>query len=94
MFTQGNSFMMNQGMKMPGMLPPNLMKPRMMVPTNHENSLYVGNLHPMIDEMAFYAQFHPFGTILSSRIMKNTYTGASRGFGFVTFEKKEDAEAA
>ncbi len=87
--------MMNPGMKMQGMgsFPPNFMRPRV-IPINHENSLYVGNLHPMIDEVNFYSYFRPFGALLSTRIMKNTYTGASRGFGFATFEKKEDAEAA
>lgn len=61
---------------------------------NSNSTLYVGNLHPELKEMELFSLFNPFGKINSVRIMKNTYTGESRCFGFVTFEKVEDAKAS
>ena len=61
---------------------------------NSQSTLYVGNLHPELKEMELFSLFNPFGKINSVRIMKNTYTGESRCFGFVTFEKVEDAKAS
>ena len=61
---------------------------------NSQSTLYVGNLHPELKEMELFSLFNPFGKINSVRIMKNTYTGESRCFGFVTFEKVDDAKAA
>lgn len=61
---------------------------------NAQSTLYVGNLYPELKEMELFSLFNPFGKINSVRIMKNTYTGESRCFGFVTFEKVDDARAA
>ena len=62
--------------------------------TSNENCLYVGNLHPEMNEISLYSEFSTFGNILNARLMKNTYTSESRRFGFVTFERKEQAEKA
>ena len=61
---------------------------------NSQSTLYVGNLHPELKEMELFSLFSQFGKISSVRIMKNTYTGESRCFGFVTFEKIEEAKIA
>ena len=61
---------------------------------NNENCLYVGNLHPQMDELTLFSEFSVFGNIINARIMKNAYTNESRCFGFVTFEHKEHAIAA
>ena len=59
-----------------------------------ENTLYVGNLHPDIREDVLFAEFSRFGTLSGCRLLHNTYTGASREFAFVSFEKRADAERA
>lgn len=67
-------------------LPPSLM--------SNDTTLYVGNIHPDMHEAKLFELFIPFGKIMSCRIMKDVYTGISRGFGFVTFSKREEAEKA
>ena len=62
--------------------------------TSNENCLYVGNLHPQMNEISLYSEFSTFGNIVNARLMKNTYTSESRRFGFVTFERKDQAEKA
>ncbi len=61
---------------------------------NSPSTLYVGNLHPELKEIELFSLFNQFGKITGVRIMKNTYTGESRLFGFVTFDKVEDAKLA
>ncbi|WP_369006677.1 RNA recognition motif domain-containing protein, partial [Pseudomonas syringae] len=51
-------------------------------------------MHPELKEMELFSLFNSFGKINSVRIMKNTYTGESRLFGFITFGKVEDARNA
>ncbi len=38
--------------------------------------------------------FAPFGNVVSARIMVERDTGRSRGFGFVSFDNSESADAA
>ena len=38
--------------------------------------------------------FKQFGTVTSTKIIYDKITWESKGFGFVEFEKKEDAEKA
>ena len=61
---------------------------------NTEATLYVGNLHPEITDMELFNYFRPYGDILSCRIMKDIYSGESRGFAFISFKTKEDAKNA
>jgi RNA recognition motif-containing protein len=53
--------------------------------------IFVGNLHPQIDEDHLRLLFEPFGTVISTNIVKDKDTGLSRGFGFVKFEEDSDA---
>lgn len=56
--------------------------------------IYVGNLaHEATDEDLKTA-FAAFGEVTSATVIKDAYTGRSRGFGFVEMPKKEEAEAA
>lgn len=61
---------------------------------NQKNTLYVGNLHPEMKDLDLFRIFTAFGKVISIRISKNTYTGESRCFGFVVFEKYEEAVEA
>lgn len=38
--------------------------------------------------------FRQFGDVVSCKLMKDIYSGESRGFAFLTFDKKEQAQKA
>lgn len=61
---------------------------------NSDATLYIGNLHPEVTDMELFNYFRPYGDILSCRIMKDIYSGESRGFAFLSFKSKEDAKTA
>ncbi|CAE6437616.1 hypothetical protein ACGC1H_004393 [Rhizoctonia solani] len=56
-------------------------------------NIYVKNLDTEISEAEFKAMFDVFGTITSA-VLTTDHEGKSRGFGFVNFEKHEEAEQA
>merc|ERR1711936_247967 len=56
--------------------------------------LYVGSLHFNITEDMLRGIFEPFGAIQSVTLMMDYETGRSKGYGFVTYEKSEDAKKA
>jgi len=56
--------------------------------------LYVGSLHFNINEEMLRGIFEPFGSIQSITLMVDCGTGRSKGYGFVTYEKAEDAKKA
>ncbi len=57
-------------------------------------NIYVGNLPYSTTDDELKEIFAPFGTVSSSRIITDRYTGRSKGFGFVEMENEEDAEKA
>jgi RNA recognition motif-containing protein len=46
-------------------------------------NIYVGNLSYNVTEENLQQAFESFGQVTSARIIKDKYTGQSRGFGFV-----------
>merc|ERR1712140_122960 len=56
--------------------------------------LYVGSLHFNITEDMLRGIFEPFGSIQTITLMMDYETGRSKGYGFVTYEKAEDAKKA
>jgi len=62
--------------------------------TSGHYHIFVGDLSPEIDEKALYLAFLAFGSCSDARVMWDQNTGRSRGYGFVAFRKKEDAEKA
>ncbi|MBP9763871.1 MAG: RNA-binding protein [Gammaproteobacteria bacterium] len=56
--------------------------------------LYVGNIDYAATEAELAAYFAQFGEVEFVNIPVNRYTGKARGFGFVSFVSKEDAERA
>ena len=56
-------------------------------------NLYVKNLDDSVDDKALDTAFASYGTITSSRVMRNQ-DGSSKGFGFVCFSAPEEATAA
>jgi RNA recognition motif-containing protein len=57
-------------------------------------NIYVGNLSRQTTEEDLRPLFEPFGKIMSVNIIKDKFTGESRGFGFVEMSKKSEGEAA
>lgn len=56
--------------------------------------LYVGNIDYAATESELASYFAQFGQVEFVNIPVNRYTGKARGFGFVSFISKEDAERA
>ena len=57
-------------------------------------NLYVGNLPYRIDEDSLRQMFTPYGTVESSKVIKDRQTGRSKGFGFIEMAAQPEAEAA
>jgi len=60
----------------------------------NECKVYVGNLPFSVGFAELKELFSPYGEVTEATVIVNHYTGRSKGFGFVTFAKKEDAEKA
>ncbi|XP_016047075.1 polyadenylate-binding protein 1-like isoform X1 [Erinaceus europaeus] len=56
-------------------------------------NIYVKNLQVDVDEQGLQDLFSQFGKMLSVKVMRDS-GGHSRGFGFVNFEKHEEAQKA
>ncbi|GFV07424.1 RNA-binding protein 39 [Trichonephila clavipes] len=56
--------------------------------------LYVGSLHFNITEDMLRGIFEPFGKIERIELIKDTETGRSKGYGFISFYDSEDAKKA
>lgn len=57
-------------------------------------NIYVGNLSRETTEDELRQVFEPFGQVTSANIIKDRYSGESRGFGFVEMTTKSEAQAA
>jgi len=57
-------------------------------------NIYVGSLSYSVTEEDLRQAFEPFGEIESVRIIKDMYTGRSKGFGFVEMPAKSEAQSA
>jgi RNA recognition motif-containing protein len=56
--------------------------------------LYVGNLAWAIDDKKLKEIFSTFGEIIEAVLIKDKYSGRSKGFGFITFANENDAKKA
>lgn len=57
-------------------------------------NIYVGNLSRETTEDEVRQAFGAFGQVTSVNIIKDRYSGESRGFGFVEMATKSEAQAA
>jgi len=57
-------------------------------------NIYVGNLSQDINEEDLRQSFEAFGQIESVSVVKDKYSGESRGFGFVEMPSKNEAQSA
>lgn len=57
-------------------------------------NIYVGNLSPKTTEDELRTAFEAFGDVDSAKIIRDNFTGKSRGFGFVEMPNADQAQAA
>ena len=57
-------------------------------------NIYVGNLSYSVTEEKLRQAFEAFGEVDSVNIIKDKYSGQSRGFGFVVMGDDQQAQAA
>jgi RNA recognition motif-containing protein len=57
-------------------------------------NIYVGNLSREVTEDELRKAFEAFGQVTTVSIIKDRYSGESRGFGFVEMPTKTEAQAA
>jgi RNA recognition motif-containing protein len=56
--------------------------------------LFVGGLSPRVTEDRLQERFSLFGRVNSVKIIRDAYTGISRGFGFVEMPVEAEARTA
>jgi RNA recognition motif-containing protein len=57
-------------------------------------NIYVGNVFLAVTEDDLRQTFEAFGQVTSAKIIKDRYTGNSRGFGFVDMPNHQEARSA
>ncbi|MFA5252069.1 MAG: RNA-binding protein [Phycisphaerae bacterium] len=57
-------------------------------------NIYVGNLANQATEDDLRKAFEAFGQVESANIIKDKFSGESRGFGFVQMPSKQEAQSA
>ncbi len=57
-------------------------------------NIYVGNLLREVTEDELRAAFEEFGQVEKAAIIKDKYSGDSKGFGFVEMPSKEEGQSA
>lgn len=57
-------------------------------------NIYVGNLSPETTDDDLRQAFAAFGQVDTATVIKDKFTGESRGFGFVEMPSKSEAQSA
>ncbi len=57
-------------------------------------NIYVGNLSPGVTDEDLQQAFEAFGKVISATVIKDKFSGRSRGFGFVEMPAKAEGQAA
>ena len=57
-------------------------------------NIYVGNLALNASEGDLQQAFESFGEVTSAKIIKDKYSGSSKGFGFVEMPAEAEAQSA
>ncbi|KAI9298601.1 RNA-binding domain-containing protein [Neoconidiobolus thromboides FSU 785] len=62
--------------------------------TSNHYHIFVGDLSPEVDDAALSKAFTVFGSMSDARVMWDIGSRKSRGYGFIAFREKADAEKA
>lgn len=57
-------------------------------------NIFVGNLAFKVTDEELKSLFAQFGQVKSAKVIKDKFTGESRGFGFIEMESASEAEQA
>lgn len=57
-------------------------------------NIYIGNLSYEVTEEDLKEAFKVFGEVDTAKVIKDNYTGRSKGFGFVEMPAKAEAQSA
>lgn len=57
-------------------------------------NIYVGNLDFKVNENDLEKIFGEYGTVSSSKIITDKFSGRSKGFGFITMDDEDQANKA
>ncbi|XP_025196921.1 nucleolysin TIAR-like isoform X2 [Melanaphis sacchari] len=68
--------------------------PQLKADTSKHHHIFVGDLSPEIETQTLREAFAPFGEISDCRVVRDPQTLKSKGYGFVSFLKKAEAESA
>ncbi|CAB3404273.1 unnamed protein product [Caenorhabditis bovis] len=64
------------------------------VDTTRHFHVFVGDLSSEVDNKILKDAFSPFGDISDAKVIRDTTTSKSKGYGFVSYPKREEAERA
>lgn len=56
-------------------------------------NIYIENLDDTVDNEKLKSVFSPYGNVVSAEVVKDVFTGASRGFGYVQMDDAAAQEA-
>ncbi|TKR77308.1 hypothetical protein L596_018305 [Steinernema carpocapsae] len=62
--------------------------------TSKHFHVFVGDLSPEVDNKALKEAFAPFGDVSDAKVIRDVQTTKSKGYGFVSYPKREEAERA
>jgi RNA recognition motif-containing protein len=57
-------------------------------------NIYVGNLNYEVEDYDLTELFEKYGSVSSSKVIMDKFTGRSKGFGFVEMENHDEASNA
>lgn len=64
------------------------------VDTTRHFHVFVGDLSSEVDNLKLREAFQPFGDVSDAKVIRDTNTTKSKGYGFVSYPKREEAERA
>lgn len=64
------------------------------IDTSRHFHVFVGDLSPEVDNKSLKDSFVPFGEVSDAKVIRDPQTSKSKGYGFVSYPKREEAERA